>query len=194
MQGVHRFLARVWRLVMEEDQEGRWQLHRSVCDLEPAPALLKSVHTAIKRVTADVESMNFNTAISAMMVCTNDLTAAPERPVGALRTLLVLLNPFAPHITEELWERLAVKFPAPPGLVAAQPWPECDERFLVEDEVEIPVQVNGKLRHKLVVKKEASSAEIEAAALASPKVQEHLGGKPVRKAIVVPGKLVNLVV
>lgn len=194
VQGVHRFLARVWRLVMEEDQEGRWQLHPSVRDIEPAPAQSRSVHTAIKRVTADVESMSFNTAISAMMVCTNDLTAATERPVSALRTLLVLLNPFAPHVTEELWERLAEKFPAPAGFVAVQPWPEWEERYLIEDEVEIPVQVNGRLRDKLVVKKDVSAADLEAAALASPKVQEHLGGKPVKKAVVIPGKLVNLVV
>ncbi len=190
VQGVHRFLARVWRLIMEEDQEGRWQLHPSVRDVEPTPAQQKSVHTAIKRVTADVESMSFNTAISAMMILTNDLTAAAERPVSSLRTLLVLLNPFAPHVTEELWERLA----GPGGLVAVQPWPECDERYLIEDEIEIPVQVNGRLRDKLTVKKDATAAEIEAAALASSKVQEHLGGKPVRKAVVVPGKLVNLVV
>ena len=193
VEGVHRFLARVWRLAMEEDQEGRWQLHPAVRDLEPTPAQLKSLHTAIKRVTADIEAMNFNTAISAMMVLTNDLTAAAERPVSMLRTLLVLLNPFAPHVSEELWARLAEAFPAPDGLVAQQPWPAHDEQYLVEDEIEIPVQVNGKLRDKLVVKKDATAAELEAAALASAKVQEHLGGKPVRKAIVVPGKLVNLV-
>ncbi len=195
VQGVFRFLARVWRLVMEEDQEGNWNLSGAVREIDLTPALAKAMHAAIKKVTDDIGAMAFNTAISAMMVLTNELTAAPERPVVAVRALLQLLNPFAPHLTEELWETLAAKFPGvPDGLLADQTWPVYDERFLIEDELEIPVQVNGKLRDKIRVPSKAPAADYEAAARASAKVLEFLAGQPIRKVIVVPGKMVNLVV
>ncbi len=196
VQGVHRFLARVWRLLMEEDQAGNWQLSEAVQDVAPTAAQWKVVHATIKKVTADIDALAFNTAIAQMMVCTNELTAAAVRPLAAVRLLLQLLNPFAPHLTEELWQILAERFPhsASPGLLAQQPWPSYDESFLVEDELEIPVQINGKLRDKLVLPKDASSAAYEAAARASAKVQEHVGAQPIRKVIVVPGKLVNIVV
>jgi leucyl-tRNA synthetase len=103
--------------------------------------------------------------------------------------LLQLLNPFAPHVTEELWKRSGCG-----GLLADQPWPNFDPQALVEDELELVVQINGKLRDKLVVPRTASSAEIEASALASPRAQEWTAGKTIRKIIVVPGKLVNIVV
>jgi leucyl-tRNA synthetase len=194
VQGVHRFLARVWRLVMEEDQEGRWRLQNAVQDVAPTTAQWKVVHATIKKVTADIGALAFNTAISQMMVCTNELTAAAVRPLAAVRLLLMLLNPFAPHMTEELWELLAQRFPAPNGLLAQQSWPAHDESYLVEDEVEIPVQINGKLRDKLTLPKDAVASTYEAAAFASAKVQEHLAGKAIKKVIVVPGKMVNIVV
>ena len=193
VQGVARFLARVWRLVMEEDQEGNWQLSAAVQDIPPTPAQGKVVHATIKKVTADIDALSFNTAIAQMMVCTNEFTAATARPLSGIRTLLQLLNPFAPHLTEELWSGLAARFPCPPGRLALQTWPEFDPAFLVEDEIEMPVQINGKVRDRLLVRKDAAGAEIEALALASAKVQEHLGGKSPRKVIVVPGKLVNIV-
>ncbi len=193
VQGVARFLARVWRLVMEEDQEGRWTLSDAVRDVPPTAAQQRAVHAAIKKVTADIDALSFNTAISAMMVCTNELTAATVKPVSALRTLVQILNPFAPHLTEELNEALETRFPTGGGLLAGQAWPEYDEALLVQDEIEIPVQINGKLRERITVKKGASGADIEAVALASAKVREHLGGKTPRKVIVVPDKLVNIV-
>ena len=189
-----RFLARVWRLVMEEDQEGRWHLSDAVRDIPPTPAQNKVVHATIKKVTADIEALSFNTAIAQMMICTNEFTAASERPVAGLRVLLQLLNPFAPHLTEELNETLDAKFPAGGALLAARVWPEYDDALLVEDEIEMPVQINGKLRDRISVKKDAVAAQIEAAALAAPKVLEHLGGNSPKKVIVVPGKLVNIVV
>ena len=116
------------------------------------------------------------------------------RPVAAIRALLQVLNPFAPHLTEELNETLDAKFPgAEIGLLAGHTWPEYNPAFLVEDEIEIPIQINGKLRERIVVKKDAAVAEIEAAALSNAKIQEHLAGKTPRKVIVVPGKLVNVV-
>ena len=194
MQGVARFLARVWRLVMEEDQEGEWHLSDVVRDVPPTPAQNKVVHATIKKVTADIDALGFNTAISQMMVCTNELTGATERPVVGLRILLQLLNPFAPHLTEELNSVLETKFPTDGSLLAARPWPVHDESLLIEDEIEIPVQINGKLRDRVRVKKDAPAADVQAAALAAPKVLEQLGGKTPKKMIVVPGKLVNIVV
>ena len=193
VQGVARFLARVWRLVMEEDQEGRWTLNETVQDVAPTGSQQRALHAAIKKVTADIDALSFNTAISAMMVCTNELTAAAVKPVPALRALLQILNPFAPHLTEELNETLEGRFPTGGGLLAGRVWPEYDEALLVQDEIEIPVQINGKLRERLTIKKDASATEVEAAALAIPKVREHLGGNTPRKVIVVPGKLVNIV-
>ena len=117
------------------------------------------------------------------------------RPLSAIRSLLHVLNPFAPHLTEELWERLHDRFDdRPRGPLADLPWPEFDPALLIEDEVEMPVQVNGKVRDKIVVKKDASVAEIEAIARAAPKVVEHTSGKTIRKVVVVPGRLVNIVV
>ncbi len=194
VQGVHRFLARVWRLAMEEDQEGQWRLSAAVADLPPTSAQWKVIHATIKKVTEDIDALAFNTAISQMMVCTNELVGAEVRPLAGLRLLLQLLNPFAPHLTEELWHILAERFPEPAGLLAQQPWPAYDASYLVEDELEIPVQINGKLRDKLILPKDAPNADYEAAARASTKVQEHLAGKAIKKVVVVPGKMVNIVV
>jgi leucyl-tRNA synthetase len=189
VEGVSRFLARVWRLIMEENQAGDWELSSTLKDLEPDKAQKKVINATIKKVGEDIETLSFNTAIAQMMVFVNAFTGASERPVSALRTLLQLLNPFAPHLTEELWRRMGCA-----GLVADQPWPKFDPLALVEDELELVVQINGKLRDKLVVPRTASSSEIEAAALASPRAQEWAAGKSIRKIIIVPGKLVNIVV
>jgi leucyl-tRNA synthetase len=189
VEGVARFLARVWRLVMEEQQDGSWAVSPAVQEVEPDKAQLKVIHATIKKVGEDIESLGFNTAISQMMIFTNAFTNANPRPKSAIRTLLVLLNPFAPHLTEELWETLGFG-----GVLANETWPAFDESYLIEDEIELPVQVNGKLRDKIVVKKDATKEAIEAAALATPKIAEHTIGKSIKKVIVVPGKLVNIVV
>lgn len=194
VEGVYRFLARVWRIVMHEDQEGRWQLSENLADTPPTPTQLRVLHATIKKVTADLATLSFNTAISQMMVCTNELTAADPRPVSAVRALLVLLSPFAPHMADELWERLGEKFAAPGAPAHAQPWPAHDESLLVEREVEIVLQINGKVREKLVVPKDATREQLEAAALAHEKFAAHLAGKDVAKVVAVPGKLVNFVV
>ena len=195
VEGVSRFLARVWRLAMEENQAGEWVLSPGVQEAEPDRAQLKVIHATVKKVGEDIETLSFNTAISAMMVFVNAFTNAAVKPVSALRTLLILLNPFAPHLTEELWEIFRGRFGGGqfPGLVAGQAWPEFDAAILIEDEVELAVQVNGKVRDRLVVKRDAGREEIEAAALALPKIAESLAGLGVRKIIVVPGKLVNVV-
>ena len=193
VEGVARFLARVWRLIMEENQAGEWVLSDAVEDIEPAKTELKVLHATIKKVTGDIETLSFNTAISQMMVMVNTLTNTAPKPVSALRTLLVLLNPFAPHLSSELWQMLADRFPGVTGDITEQRWPEHNEAFLVEDEIEIILQVNGKLRDKITVALDATNAEIEAAARASQKVLNIVGNQTIRKVVVVPKKLVNIV-
>jgi leucyl-tRNA synthetase len=194
VEGVYRFLARAWRLAMTEDQEGRWQLSAKVADVEPTAAQLRVLHATIKKVNADLSTLSFNTAISQMMVCVNELTSAEKCPVSALRTLLLLLSPFAPHMAEELWEQLGKKFPGFEGPAHAQVWPTHDESLLVENEVEIVLQINGKVRDKLVMTKDATREQLEAAARAHEKFATQLAGKEIVKVIAVPGKLVNFVI
>lgn len=188
VEGVYRFLGKVWRLCMELDQEGVWQLRDHLTDDEPDKAANKVVHATIKKVGEDIDSLSFNTAISQMMVCTNELGKQEKLSRSSILTLLQVLNPFAPHLTEELNQILGAK-----EALADQPWPEFDETFLIEDEIEIVVQVNGKVRDKILVGKDASKDEVEALALASEKAQSFIEGNTVRKVIVVPGRLVNVV-
>ncbi len=124
VEGVSRFLARVWRLIMEENQAGEWILSSAVQEVAPEKAVLKVLHATIKKVTEDIETLSFNTAISQMMILVNALTNAPVKPVSALRPLLVILNPFAPHLTSELWAVLQQKFGSPAGDITAQTWPD----------------------------------------------------------------------
>jgi leucyl-tRNA synthetase len=134
--------------------------------------------------------MRFNTAISAMMVFTNDAMTWKEKPVSVLRDFLILLQPFAPHLAEELWAKLHASRDL---ALAYAPWPRFDPALLVEDMLEIPVQVNGKLRDVIKVPASASQADLEAAAKRSEKVKPFLEGKTIRKVIVLPKKLVNIV-
>ena len=194
VEGVSRFLARVWRLVMDTDQESEWILSEKLDELDPDKATNKVVHATIKKVGDDIESLNFNTAISQMMVCTNELTKLDQVPVSSVVTLLHLLNPFAPHLSEELNARLAEKFGSVSGEeFANRPWPQFDEACLIEDEIEIVVQVNGKVRDKIFVANDAPKEDVEKAAMESEKVQSFIEGQTVRKVIVVPGRLVNVV-
>ena len=194
VEGVYRFLARVWRLAMDDDQEGQWQLSSSLGTVELSAKQQKVVHSTIKKVSEDLESLSFNTAIAQMMIFVNEFTGAEIRPVEALRTLLILLSPFAPHLAEELWWRLSASFAGFEGMACEQSWPVWRDEFLAEEEVQIVIQINGKLRDKVTVRKDLGKEEIEQVALASTKVRETTRGKSVRKIIVVPNKLVNVVV
>ena len=190
VEGVSRFLARVWRLMMTENQAGEWELSTALQDVDPTKAQQKITHATIKKVTDDIEAL-FNTGISQMMIFVNAFI--PQRgtdviPISAMRTFLVLLNPFAPHITSELWNQLKS-----PGDITQQIWPSYDEKFLVEDEVEIVLQVNGKVRDRIKVPLDATKEQLEAAALANEKVKNAVGTLTIRKVVVVPNKLVNVV-
>jgi len=193
VEGLSRFLARVWRLLMDENQAGEWGLSPRIQDVAPDKSQLKLVHATIKKVTEDVESLSFNTAISQMMVFVNAFINAPSVPVSAIRTFLVLLSPFAPHIASELWEKMREKFAITPADLTDQSWPEHDERLLVEDEVEIIVQVNGKVRDRFRAPLGANEEELKATSLGLPKMRDLLAGKQIAKVVVVPNKLVNLV-
>jgi leucyl-tRNA synthetase len=174
---------------MIENQAGEWDLSPAVKDVDPDKAERKILHATIKKVTNDIESLSFNTAISQMMIFVNAFTTAEIVPAAAMRTFLILLNPFAPHLSSELWEKLNS-----PGEITSQPWPEHDDRLLVEDEVEIVVQVNGKLRDRMMMSIQATADEMKSAALANSKIQQFIEGKTVLKVVAVPKKLVNIVV
>ncbi|HEY1583277.1 MAG TPA: class I tRNA ligase family protein [Chthoniobacterales bacterium] len=193
VEGVARFLARVWRLAMEENQAGEWVLSAAVQEAELSRPQLKVIHATIKKVGEDIEALSFNTAIAQMMIFVNAFTTAEVIPVEALRTLLLVLNPFAPHLTSELWETVGSRFPISPAEITDQTWPQYREEFLIEDEVEIPLQVNGKVRDRVTVPIAASKAELEEIALANPRIREFIAGKTVRKIVVVEKKLVNVV-
>src|SRR6202030_4857395 len=130
VEGVSRFLARVWRLMMNENQAGGWELSPALRDVDPTKAQQKILHATIKKVTEDIESLSFNTAISQMMIFVNAFTNVDAIPLSAMRAFLVLLNPFAPHIASELWERLNAKFSDARGDATEQPWASYDERLL----------------------------------------------------------------
>jgi leucyl-tRNA synthetase len=194
VEGVARFLARVWRLLMTENQAGEWELSSKIKPADPEKAQQKVLHATIKKVTEDIESFSFNTAISQMMIFVNAFTNVETIPLSAMRSFLVLLSPFAPHIASELWERLKAKFSDAYGDITEQRWPDYDERLLAEDEVEIVIQINGKLRDRMKMPVLATEEDLRIAALSSPKIQDRIAGKTVRNVIVVPRKLVNIVV
>src|SRR5258707_1204945 len=194
VEGVYRFLAPVWRLAMTENQEGVWEISRNLVEVEPDPPQNKVIHATIKKVTEDIESLAFNTAISQMMIYVNTFTNVEQKPVTALRTLLILLNPFAPHLTEELWQRLNQRFSIFSGQISQQDWPNWDEAYLTQEEVEVVVQVNGKLRDRITVRKDLENQSLEELALAAPKVKESTAGKTVQKIVIVPNRVVNIVV
>jgi leucyl-tRNA synthetase len=193
VEGVARFLARVWRLLMTESQSGEWVLSDKIKQANATKAQQKLLHATIKKVTEDIESFSFNTAISQMMIFVNAFTNVETIPLSTIRAFLILLNPFAPHITSELWEQLSRRFGDLSEDITEQSWPAYDERLLVEDEVEIVVQINGKLRDRIKMPMAATEEELKTAALARPNIQERIAGKTVRNVIVVPKKLVNIV-
>jgi leucyl-tRNA synthetase len=193
VEGVFRFLARVWRLAFEENQEGESVLSPALAECEFTGKQARVVHETIKKITHDVEALSFNTAIAQMMIFVNEFTGAEQRPLQSLRVLLPLLSPFAPHLAEEMWVRLAAKHPGFDGVASQQSWPIHDEKMLIEDEVEILVQFNGKPCVRLTVPKDLPDADVEALARAHEKVSEAAAGKTIVKVIVVRGKLVNIV-
>jgi leucyl-tRNA synthetase len=232
VEGVYRFLGRVWRLFVDEKSETAFEqaetlagdltaenqpspgfgsagaknaekqndlldlilLNGEITDQAATPAQLKTLHACIKKVTEDLDGLRFNTAISAMMVFINEAMTWQTKPLSVMKPFLQLLAPFAPHIAEELWARLHSAFGQRATSLAYAEWPKFDAALLVESEIEIPVQVNGKFRDTIKIAVDADNATIEAAAKASEKVQTFIAGKTIKKVIIVPKRMVNFIV
>jgi leucyl-tRNA synthetase len=188
VEGVYRFLGRAWRLIVDfESDEVR--LDARVRDVEPTREQAQVVARTVAAVTDDIEHLRFNTAISRLMEFVNVFTAQDVRPRSAMATFTLLLSPFAPHLGEELWQLLGHE-----SSLAYEPWPTFDPALLADETIEVPVQVNGKLRARINVAADADRGDLELAARRDEKVAALLEGKTIVKVIVVPRKLVNFVV
>lgn len=181
IDGVHRFLRRFWNLFFDGDT-------LAVTDEAPTAAELKALHKLIGKAQSDIESFSFNTTVSAAMICLNELSDLKCRKRSVLEPMTVVLSPFAPHICEELWQRLGHA-----ESITFASFPEYVEEYAREDSFECPVSFNGKMRFKITLEKNLPKEEVEKAVLASPDTARCLGGKPVRKLIVVPDRIINIV-
>jgi leucyl-tRNA synthetase len=184
VDGAHRFLSRVWRLIINEHGD----LNEQIQDVEGTEAFVKVWQQTVKKVTEDIEQLRFNTAISQLMVFINEAYKQEQIPQRSITDFVKLLSPFAPHISEELWSALGHG-----GTIAYEPWPTYDESKLVENEVEIVVQINGKIKARLNVASDLDREALEQVVLNTEEIREQLSGKTIRKVIAVPGKLVNIV-
>jgi leucyl-tRNA synthetase len=185
VEGVFRFLNRVWRLYVDE----HGNLDPAVSETEVAAELERTYHAMVKKVGEDIEGLRFNTAISQMMIFVNEVMKSDSRPRQLLEPFVLILSPFAPHLAEELWHILGHA-----ATLAYEPWPSFDEAKLQQTTVEVVVQVNGKVRSRLGVAIDTPDHELEALSLADETVRKHINGKKLVRAIVVRNKLVNLVV
>jgi leucyl-tRNA synthetase len=184
--GLYRFLQRTQRLFVAEGDAG--EIPAPLAEGEGTESQARLTARTIQGVTEDLEAMRFNTAISKLMVFTRDICAEAPLPRAAAECFALLLSPFAPHLAEELWEQLGHT-----RSLATESWPEPDPDRLVQETITLVAQVNGKRRDQIEVPADADEETIRAAALASERVQRHLGGREPKKVIVVPGRLVNLV-
>ena len=181
IDGVHRFLKKLWGLYFEGD-------NFAVVEEKATPDELKTLHKTIKKITFDIENFSYNTSISAFMICVNELTQQKCRKREILEPLIILLAPFAPHITEELWHCMGHE-----TSICDAVFPLCEEKYLVENSVKYPVSFNGKVRFTLELPADASKADIEQAALGNEQSAKYLNGATPKKIIVVPGKIINIV-
>jgi leucyl-tRNA synthetase len=165
------------------------ELNPAVQNVEPSAEENRLVHKTIQGVTQDLDRLAFNTAISKMMEFTNHFTKSDRRPRVAMEKLVLLLSPLAPHLAEELWQLLGHD-----KTLAYEPWPEFDPALAKDETIEVPVQINGKLRGRLMVAADISREALEAAAKADDRIAELLTGKTIVKSVIVPGRLVNFVI
>ncbi len=182
LSGVSNFLRKFWRLFYTNDIV-------AISDEAPNEKELKALHTCIKKVNEDIEAFSFNTSVSAFMICVNELTDLKCNKRKILEPLTVLLSPFAPHLAEELWEKLGYQ----PSVTQAT-YPEYEEKYLVESTKDYPVSFNGKVRFNISLPANMPKEEIEKAALTDARTEKYLDGKSIRKIIVVPGRIVNIVI
>lgn len=185
IEGVNRFLNRVWRLMVNEDGK----LSDDVQDIELSKEQEYVLHSTIKKVSEDIESLHFNTAVSQMMIFVNEFNKSKIKPKEAMRKFVLLLAPFAPHIAEELWEKLGFS-----DSVVLQLFPDYDESKTIKQSIEFVVQVQSKIRAKIPVANDTPKEELERLALADERVKKHIAGMQIRKVIYVPNKLINFIV
>lgn len=178
IDGCFRFLKKFWKLYQQENLD----------DAEPSKDSLKSIHKLIKKVTGDIEQFSYNTAISAFMICVNELGQQKCTNRELLKKMIVLIAPFAPHMAEELWEQMGGQ-----GSVCDAEWPAWEESYLVENEVQLTVSFNGKARFQMTFPADATKEDIEKVALADERSQHYIDGKTIVKIIVVPKKIINIV-
>jgi len=186
VEGVHRFLRRLWRLIVDEDTD---ELSDLLKDTDPDEVTQRMLHQTIKKVGSDIESFGFNTAISQMMIFLNHLNKQDSLPKETIEKFVLILSPFAPHIAEELWARLGHQ-----NTLVFEPWPKFDERLVQEEEIELAIQVNGRIKDKIVISAQASEETIKEKALANEKVKKAIGSGQPKKVIVIKSRLVNIVV
>lgn len=182
IDGVYRFLRKFWNLFF--DKNGNF----SVSDEAPTKDELKILHTAIKKVNEDIERFSFNTCVPAFMVATNDLGKMNVVKRAIMQELVILIAPFAPYISEEMWHRLGNE-----GSVHKASYPEANEEYLKEDSITYPIAINGKTKITIDFPADAKKAELESSVLEMENVQKYIGDKTVRKVIVVPGRMINIV-
>ncbi len=185
VEGVHRFLQKAWRMIVDEDTG---ELAEAVKEAQAGEATVRLLNQTIKKVGDDIENFRFNTAISAMMIFVNHLGQREIRPKSVVEKFVLVLAPFAPHIAEELREKLGHT-----DTVAYEPWPEYDKELIKEKEIELAVQVNGKIKDRIVVAAEADEEQIKQKALGSKKVIAAMAGKEARKIIVVKPRIVSII-
>ena len=185
VDGSRRFLDRIWRLLIDDNGNLNPKIKENV---EQESGLEKVYHQTVKKVTEDYEALHFNTAISQLMVFINEAYKADVLPISYVEGFVKLISPIAPHIAEELWDKLGYS-----GTIAYEGWPAFDEAKLKDDEVEIVIQINGKVKHKLLVPINTNKDALEQIAMDDDKIKEQIDGKTIRKVIAVPGKLVNIV-
>jgi leucyl-tRNA synthetase len=185
VEGVHRFLNRVWRMIVNE--EGA--LLPAIQDVPLTAGQERRYHQTVKKVTADIDTLSFNTAISQMMIFVNDFLNADPKPRMAMEQFVLLLSPFAPHLAEELWKKLGHN-----ASLAHEPWPAYDEAKTVETSIDLVVQVNGKVRAKFSVALDTDETTIRQMVLNDETVKRYTEGKEIIKVVVVKNKLVSLVV
>ncbi|WP_195573397.1 leucine--tRNA ligase [Paenibacillus sp. 1001270B_150601_E10] len=185
VEGMHRFLSRIWRLFVNEENE----LNPKIVDNGGTDEFIRTWHKTVKKVTEDTDALRFNTAISQLMIFINDANKQDILPRAAMESFVQMLAPYAPHIAEELWEKLGHN-----GSITYVSWPTYDERLTVDAEVQIVVQVNGKIVDRVMVAPDAEEAAMQETAMNSANVQAAIAGKTVRKVITVKGRLVNIVV
>ena len=184
--GVHRFLHRVWRMIIDSETG---KLSGSIRDIEPDEESLRILHKTIKKVTGDIETMGFNTAVSAMMIFVNEMLNRPVKPKSVMEQFVLILSPLAPHICEELWSRLGHA-----NTLAYEPWPTFDANLVQDVEIEVPIQINGKVRSRLQVPADIDEEHLKQQALADEKIRQLIGEQKVRKIIVARKRLVNIVI